>query len=176
MPGSAREVGHAEEEGIEFLWQAQPEAFLGTPVRIIAGEPTAITDDLPVFGVRAVRTRLSTAGPDGRDRPEVVPGSDFELPAEMVVNALGFSVEDVGLLSGGLVKMGDRGTVAFDRRTMMTCAEGVFVAGDAARGPSLAVWAIRDGRDVAASVHRFLLSRQETAGAAEAAAASRQPR
>lgn len=155
MPGSAREVGHAEEEGVAFAWQAQPEALLGVPVDVIAGEPTAVAGGSAI-AVHAVRTRLAQPGPDGRREPEPVPDSEFELIADLVINALGFSVEDAATLTDGAVGMTERATVAIDRRTMMTAAPGVFAAGDAVRGPSLVVWAIRDGRDVAAQVHRFL--------------------
>ena len=106
--------------------------------------------------MHAVRTRLAQPGPDGRREPEPVPDSEFELIADLVINALGFSVEDAATLTDGAVGMTERATVAIDRRTMMTAAPGVFAAGDAVRGPSLEVWAIRDGRDVAAQVHRFL--------------------
>jgi glutamate synthase (NADPH/NADH) small chain len=158
MPGSAREVGHAEEEGVAFAWQAQPEALLGVPVDVIPGEATALK---PAGGiaVHAVRTRLAQPGPDGRRAPEPVPGSGFVLDADLVINALGFSVEHAAALTAGAVAMTARATVAVDRRSMMTAADGVFAAGDAVRGPSLAVWAIRDGRDVAAQVHRYLSGR-----------------
>lgn len=61
-----------------------------------------------------------------------------------------FTVEAAGALTGGAVAMSPQGRVAADRETRMTAATGVFVAGDARLGPSLAVWAIREGREVAA--------------------------
>jgi len=155
MPGSAREVGHAEEEGVAFAWQAQPEALLGVPVDVIAGEATALKP-AGAIAVHAVRTRLAAAGSDGRRVPEPVPNSGFVLQADLVINALGFSVEDAAALTQGAVGMTERATVAIDRRSMMTAVPGVFAAGDAVRGPSLVVWAIRDGRDVATQVHRYL--------------------
>jgi glutamate synthase (NADPH/NADH) small chain len=162
MPGSAREVGHAEEEGVAFAWRAQPEALLGVPVDVIPGEAQALE---PAGGVavHAVRTRLGQPGPDGRRVAEPVPGSAFVLDADLVINAIGFSVEDAAALSVGAVGMTGRATVAVDRRSMMTAADGVFAAGDAVRGPSLVVWAIRDGRDVAAQVHRYLSGRAAAA-------------
>ncbi|MGH6622207.1 MAG: NAD(P)-dependent oxidoreductase, partial [Alphaproteobacteria bacterium] len=52
------------------------------------------------------------------------------------------------------------GTVRIDWRSMMTAMDGVFAAGDIVRGASLVVWAIRDGRDAAAAIHKFIEKRQ----------------
>jgi len=88
--------------------------------------------------------------------PEAIPGSGFEIAADLVVNALGFAVADAAVLTGGTVAMTPQGRVAADRQTRMTAADGVFVAGDARLGPSLVVWAIREGREVAAAVAAYL--------------------
>lgn len=88
--------------------------------------------------------------------PCQVPGSEFEIAADLVINALGFTVEDAGRLTSGRVAMSAQGRVAADRTTRMTAADGVFTAGDARLGPSLAVWAIREGREVAAAVCSYL--------------------
>ncbi len=80
MPGSMREVRHAEEEGVEFVWLSVPEAFLG---------------DEKVESVRALRMRLGAADATGRQVPEPVPGSSFDLEADLVIKALGFDPEDV---------------------------------------------------------------------------------
>ena len=159
MPGSTREVGHAEEEGAEFGWQSQPEALSDVPVEVIASQPAGFGQRGAVRTVRACRTRLGASDDAGRKRPEPVPGSAFEIAADLVINALGFLVEDAGGLTGGRVAMSSQGRIAADRETRMTAAPGVFVAGDARLGPSLAVWAIREGREVAAAVDRYLVTR-----------------
>ncbi len=147
MPGSQREVQHAEEEGVEFVWQAAPEAFLG---------------DGRVRAVRAVRMRLGPPDATGRQRPEPVPGSSFELPADLVILALGFDPEDVGQLFGEPELALTRwGTIRIDWDSMMTNLEGVFAGGDIVRGASLVVWAIRDGRDAAAGIHAWLQRRAQ---------------
>ncbi|WP_347309627.1 glutamate synthase subunit beta [Defluviimonas sp. SAOS-178_SWC] len=156
MPGSSREVGHAEEEGAEFGWQSQPEALSDIPVEVIASSPEGFGQRGAVRTVRARRTQLGAPDEAGRKRPEPVPGSDFEVAADLVINALGFTVEDAGRLTGGAVAMSSQDRVAADRETRMTAAPAVFVAGDARLGPSLAVWAIREGREVAAAVDRYL--------------------
>jgi glutamate synthase (NADPH/NADH) small chain len=145
MPGSMREVRHAEEEGVEFVWQAAPEAFLG---------------DGEVAGVRAVRMRLGAPDATGRQRPEPVPDSSFVVEAELVIKALGFDPEDLPMLFGQPELQVTRwGTVRIDWRTMMTGMPGVFAGGDIVRGASLVVWGVRDGRDAADSIHAFLEAR-----------------
>ena len=142
MPGSMREVRHAEEEGVEFVWQAAPEAFLG---------------DGEVDGVRAVRMRLGAPDATGRQRPEPVPDSSFAVEADLVIKALGFDPEDLPTLFGQPELPVTRwGTVRIDWRTMMTAMAGVFAGGDIVRGASLVVWGVRDGRDAADAMHAYL--------------------
>jgi glutamate synthase (NADPH/NADH) small chain len=144
MPGSQREVSNAIEEGVEFLWLSAPEAVLHDA-------------EQQATGVRAVRMRLGTPDTSGRAKPEEIEGSQFVAPADIVIEALGFDPEDLPAMFGeaglGLTRWG---TVKADHRTMMTTMEGVFAAGDIVRGASLVVWAIRDGRDAAASIHSHL--------------------
>lgn len=151
MPGSQREVANAVEEGVEFLWLSAPEAVLHDA-------------DNQATGVRAVRMRLGTPDASGRAKPEEIPGSQFVSPADIVIEALGFDPEDLPAMFGepglGLTRWG---TLKTDFRTQMTTMEGVFGAGDIVRGASLVVWAIRDGRDAAASIHRYLQSARDTA-------------
>jgi glutamate synthase (NADPH/NADH) small chain len=145
MPGSLREVKNAEEEGVEFIWLAAPEAFLGSD---------------NVEGVRAVRMHLGLPDASGRQAVEPIEGSHFTLKADLVIKALGFDPEELPLLweQPGL-EVSRWGTLKTDHRTAMTSLPGVFAAGDIVRGASLVVWAIRDGRDVAASMHRWLRAR-----------------
>jgi glutamate synthase (NADPH/NADH) small chain len=145
MPGSMREVRHAEEEGVEFVWQAAPEAFLG---------------DARVSAVRAVRMRLGAPDATGRRQPEPVADSSFVVEADLVIKALGFDPEDLPALFGEPELAVTRwGTVKIDWRTMMTCMEGVFAGGDIVRGASLVVWGVRDGRDAAEGIHAYLRAR-----------------
>lgn len=160
MPGSMREVSNAEEEGVEFVWLAAPEAFLG---------------DDSVNGVRAHRIRLGAPDATGRQTPEVVDDSSFTLDADVVIKALGFDPEDLPKLFGEADLPVTRwGTLAVNPRTQMTTMPGVFAAGDIVRGASLVVWAIRDGRDAADAIHAFVKNggKQEQEDAAKLAAAS----
>jgi glutamate synthase (NADPH) small chain len=143
MPGSPREVANAEEEGVEFVWLSAPEAFGDT-----GGD---------VSTVRAAKMRLGAADASGRRAPELDPGSEFALDADLVIKALGFDAEELPKLFGaadlGVTRWG---TVRVDHKTMMTSLDGVFAAGDIVRGASLVVWAIRDGRDVSDHMHAYL--------------------
>lgn len=142
MPGSMREVANAEEEGVEFVWQVAPEAFLGN------GD---------VEAVRAVRIRLGAPDATGRQRPEPIPDSSFNLEADLAIKALGFDPEDLpALFNQPELKVTGWGTVKIDWDTMMTPIDGVFAGGDIVRGASLVVWGVKDGRDAAASIHDYL--------------------
>ena len=142
MPGSRREVQYAEEEGVLFTLLAQPEAFLGNDV---------------VTAVRATRIHLGVADATGRQTPELIEGSSFNVDADLVIKALGFDPEDVPKLFNvpelGITRWG---TVKINFRTKMTNLDGVFAAGDIVRGASLVVWGIRDGRDAASSIEQYL--------------------
>ncbi len=142
MPGSMREVKHAEEEGVEFVWLSAPEAFHGED---------------RVSGVRAARMRLGMPDASGRQSVEPVEGGHFTTPAELVIKALGFDPEDLpGLWDEPALEVSRWGTLKISHRSFMTSLPGVFAAGDVVRGASLVVWAIRDGRDAAAQMHAWM--------------------
>ena len=156
MPGSQREVGHAEEEGVEFVWLSAPAAFDGSPV-------TGGVGGNAVTGVRVQRMRLGPADASGRRAPEADPGAVEIVRADLVVTALGFDPEDLPTMFGAPDLSVTRwGTLRLDHATMMTNLPGVFAAGDIVRGASLVVWAIRDGRDVAKAMHGYLAARATT--------------
>jgi glutamate synthase (NADPH/NADH) small chain len=145
MPGSDREVANAEEEGVIFEWLAAPRAVTG--------------DALKAAGLMAARMRLGPPDSSGRQAPEEIEGADFELRADLVIKALGFDPEDLPTAFDVPDLTVTRwGTVKADMRNMMTSIPGVFAAGDIVRGASLVVWAIRDGRDSAEAIHRYLMA------------------
>ena len=141
MPGSQREVGHAEEEGVRFDWLSAPEAFEGHG-RI---------ERVVVRGMR-----LGAPDASGRRSPEPDPERGESITADLVIKALGFDAEDLPTLFGepGLA-VTRWGTIRVDA-AMMTTVPGVFGAGDIVRGASLVVWGIKDGRDVAERINSWL--------------------
>ncbi len=150
MPGSAREVTNAEEEGVRFEWLGAPKALLSQK-----GEITA---------VRAARMALSEPVFGQRREIVPVPGGDFDLPADLVIEALGFEPEAFADHHPDLA-LTDWNTVKVARSGFATSLPGVFAAGDAVRGASLVVWAVRDGQDAAAEIDRFLRSQSQEAAA-----------
>ncbi len=146
MPGSAREVQNAEEEGIRFEWLGAPKALLSK-----GGSVTA---------VRAARMALSEPVFGQRREIVPVPGGDFDIHADMVIEALGFEPEAFADHHPDLA-LTDWNTVAVAPRSAATSLPGVFAAGDAVRGASLVVWAVKDGQDAAAEIDRYLKARTQ---------------
>ena len=144
MPGSQREVENAEEEGVQFKWLSAPVAVLG---------------DSTARAVRAQRIHLGQPDETGRQVPQAIADSDFDIDAELVIKALGFDPEDLpSLFEQKALGVSKWGTVQIDWKTMMTPMEGVFAAGDIVRGASLVVWGIRDGRDAADQIDAYIQS------------------
>tara|TARA_B100000965_G_C19583628_1_gene754692 strand:- start:1 stop:1446 length:1446 start_codon:yes stop_codon:yes gene_type:complete len=142
MPGSAREVGNAEEEGVEFVWLTSPKSFLG---------------DSKVTGVEVNKMQLGEPDSSGRRRPVVEENTEYKINADMVIKSLGFDPENIPkLFNAKELSVSRWGTIKIDLRTMQTNLEGVFAAGDIVRGASLVVWAIRDGRDAAIQIEKYL--------------------
>lgn len=162
-PGSPREFRHAEREGGRFLWRVAPGAVElvdaatappSVPVELLAAEPLAV-DSRRQLRVRALATR-PVRGFDGELRYEPDMASPTVVSADFVILATGLTVEPSERWSSGLLEADARGRLPVDPRTRMTRLAGVFAAGDVTRGPSLAVWAIREGRETAAAVAAWL--------------------
>ena len=147
MPGSARETQNAKEEGVVFKWLAAPKAIMD--------------DDGAVSSVRADKMRLGQKDPSGRHKPEAIKGADFDVKANLVIKALGFLPENMENLTPELTTT-RWGTLRVNPVTFETNLPGVYAAGDIVRGASLVVWAIREGRDAADHMHKYLMA-QETA-------------
>lgn len=144
MPGSKREVKNASEEGVEFLFNRQPVAVVG---------------EGRVEGVKMVRTRLGEPDEQGRQRPEIVPGSEEVVPADAVVIAFGFQPSPapwferfgIGLDERGRVLAPEQGVYAFQ-----TGNEKIFAGGDMVRGSDLVVTAVYEGRRAAEGILDYL--------------------
>jgi glutamate synthase (NADPH) small chain len=142
MPGSAREVANAEEEGVEFVWLSSPKEFKGTN---------------KIENLIVDQIQLGEPDDSGRRRPQIKKGSEYEIKANMVIKALGFDPEDLPyLFDTKELQVTKWGTIKTDFDTMETNLKGVFAAGDIVRGASLVVWAIKDGRDAAAAMKTYL--------------------
>ena len=161
MPGSAREVANAREEGVAFLFNRQPLALLG---------------ERTVSAVRVVETRATEPDARGRIGVENVPGSEAELPADVVIIAFGFqpdppewlSAHGVALHANGRIRVhGPRtragGDGAHDGSLpFQTTHPRIFAGGDGVRGADLVVTAAYEGREAAASILRGFVHEGET--------------
>ena len=142
MPGSAREVGNAEEEGVDFVWLTSPKSFIG---------------DKKVTEVEVSKMKLGEPDASGRRRPVPVTDGEFKIKADLVIKSLGFDPENIPkLFNSENLSISKWGTIKIDLKTMQTNLEGVFAAGDIVRGASLVVWAIRDGRDAAEQMDKYI--------------------
>ncbi len=145
MPGSRKEYFNALEEGAQFQ-------FLTAPVAV-EGANGVVTQ------VRCVRMELGEPDANGRRKPRAINGSEFVVPADVILIAYGF--DPVPFPEGSdfaQIKRNEWGAFVVDEN-QMTSVERVFSGGDAVRGPSLAVHAIRDARRASAGMLKFLNER-----------------
>ena len=152
MPGSAREVANAREEGVRFLFNRAPLAIEG--------------DDEQLIGVRVVETKLGE--PDARGRQAAVPieGSESLLDADIVIIAFGFSptvpewlaAQGVEGSPNGRIVAGGVAPDGSERLPYQTTNPKLFAGGDAVRGADLVVTAVAEGRDAAHSIAQLLLA------------------
>jgi len=101
--------------------------------------------------------QLGEADSSGRKKPEIKENSEYKIDADIVIKSLGFDPENIPKLFGAEdLSVSKWGTIKINLKTMETNIDGVFAAGDIVRGASLVVWAIRDGRDAAIEIEKYL--------------------
>ncbi len=144
MPGSMREVSNAKEEGVEFLFNRQPLEIVG---------------DHCVEGIKLISTRLCEADDQGRQRPEIIPGSEETLSADAVVIAFGFRPSPDDWISKHKIEIDGSGRVIAPEQSefpFQTSNPRVFAGGDMVRGSDLVVTAIYEGRKAAEGILGYL--------------------
>tara|TARA_Y100001970_G_scaffold155435_1_gene190286 strand:+ start:2050 stop:3498 length:1449 start_codon:yes stop_codon:yes gene_type:complete len=147
MPGSAREVANAEEEGVDFIWLTSPKKFIGQE---------------NVSEIEVSKMKLGEPDYTGRRKPVIEKGNEFKISTNLVIKSLGFDPEDLPkLFNSNELAVSKWGTIKIDLKTMQTNIDGVFAAGDIVRGASLVVWAIRDGRDAASQIENYILQKRK---------------
>jgi glutamate synthase (NADPH/NADH) small chain len=143
MPGRVEERTHAREEGVRF-------EFLVIPLEVIDdGQGHAA-------GVRFQRVALGEPDESGRRRPEPIPGSEFEVEAELVIVAIGYRVDSMLAEQIPGIDLTKWGTLVVDPETMMTGHPGVFAGGDLVNGADLVVTALADAKKAAAAMKAYL--------------------
>ncbi len=136
---------YAIEEGGVEEFSADARAFVDTD------------NDGEVNAIRMDRVEW-TYDEKGRRAGRKVVEEGFEIPADLVLLAIGFSGSETGALAGSGIDLTEKNTIAIGEN-MMTSLDGVFAAGDANRGQSIVVWAIGEGRDVARKIDEWLMGR-----------------
>ena len=144
LPARAEEVRHAAEEGIRF-------EFLTAPVEVVGNEQRWVT------GLKCLRMRMGEPDPSGRRRPLPVPGSEFILPCDMVVVAIGTRANPLLTATCPDLKINEHGNIVVDAQGM-TNLSGVFAGGDIVRGAATVILAMGDGRRAARAIDAYLKS------------------
>lgn len=146
MPARQEEIHHAEEEGIEFL-------LLTNPTRIFSD------DNHAVAAIECQRMELGEPDESGRRRPVPIKGSEFVIPVQIVIEAIGQLPNPIIQSTTPGLKTGKRGVVVTDEK-QRTSRAGIFAGGDLARGGATVILAMRDGKLAAAAIHEYIQSKQ----------------
>ena len=140
--GREEERRHAREEGVQFQYLTVPTRFLGDNGRVTAAE--------------CVRMRLGDPDESGRRRPEPVPGSEFAVPADTVVLAIGYNADEFLEETTPGLHTDKRSHLIRIQEDFSTSRKGVFAGGDNVNGADLVVTALADGRRAAEAIHGYL--------------------
>jgi glutamate synthase (NADPH/NADH) small chain len=142
LPARAEEVHHAEQEGVRF-------DLLTAPLEVLGDEGGWVR------ALRCIRMTLGEPDASGRARPEPIPGSEFEIPCEMVVVAIGTRSNPLLTSTAPDLKVNSHGYIEIDE-TGMTSMPGVFAGGDIVRGAATVILAMGDGKRAAGAIDTWL--------------------
>jgi glutamate synthase (NADPH/NADH) small chain len=142
LPARAEEVHHAEEEGVQFH-------FLTAPTEVVGNDKRWVT------GLKCIRMKLGAPDASGRARPEPVPGSEFVLPCDVVVVAIGTRANPLLTATCPDLKLNKYGNIVVDDNGMTSLA-GVFAGGDIVRGAATVILAMGDGKRASQAIHEYL--------------------
>jgi glutamate synthase (NADPH/NADH) small chain len=142
MPARAEEIKHAREEGVEFVMLTAPTAILGT-------------GDGWVSGLRCLKMELGVPDDSGRRRPIAIDGSDFELPAGVVIDAVGTGANPLLTSTAPELSLNKSGNILINPEGE-TSIPGVFAGGDIVRGGATVILAMGDGKRAAAAINEYL--------------------
>ncbi len=149
MPAREEEIHHAEEEGIEFV-------LLTNPVRILSDSNNWVR------GLECQKMELGEPDESGRRRPVPIPGSEFTLEVQTVIEAIGQKPNPIIQATTPGLETTKRGTVVINDQ-QRTSREGIFAGGDLSRGGATVILAMRDGKSAAAAIHEYLTARRSAA-------------
>jgi heterodisulfide reductase subunit A2 len=142
MPAYPEEIEDALAEGIDIRFLSAPVAIQGENGRI--------------SGLSCIRTRLGPPDDSGRQRPVPVEGSEFVVPCDAVISAIGQQLDPCWEEGAETPRMSRKGSIEADPMSLQTSVPNVFAAGDAVTGPATVIEAVAAGRRAAEAIHRFL--------------------
>ncbi len=143
MPARREEIHHAKEEGVRF-------ELLTAPVRILG-------KDGWVTGMECQKMKLTEPDESGRRRPVPIEGSEFTLPVDIVIVAVGTSANPLVPKSASNMEINKRGYIVADEETGATTREGVYAGGDIVTGSATVISAMGAGRKAASAIHEYLM-------------------
>ena len=146
MPARAEEIVHAEEEGIVFQ-------LLTNPIEILGDEKGWVR------AIRCQRMKLGEPDASGRARPVPIEGSEFDIPCQIVIEAIGTRANPLLTQTTPDLQLNKKGYILVDENGM-TSKPGVFAGGDIVRGAATVILAMGDGKRAAAAIDRYLQGRQ----------------
>jgi len=146
MPARKEEIHHAKEEGIEFIYLANPLEFVGTK-------------DGWLKAVKLQKMELGEPDSSGRRRPVPIQGSEYELELDMAVIAIGNGSNPIIQKTTPELQFNKWGNIIVDSATMKTSKAGVFAGGDIVTGGATVILAMGAGRQAAAAINHYLLSK-----------------
>jgi len=147
LPARAEEVHHAKEEGIIFQLLTNPVSILGT-------------EKGWVRAVRAIRMELGEPDASGRRSPVEIPGSEFEIPCDVVVMSLGTSPNPLIRTTTPGLETKRSGVIVANDETGQTSRPGVFAGGDAVSGAATVILAMGAGRKAAKAIDEYIRNKQ----------------
>ncbi len=146
LPARAEEVHHAKDEGVQFH-------FLTAPTEVVGSDQRWVT------GLKCVRMKLGARDASGRARPEPVSDSEFILPCDVVVVAIGTRANPLLTATCPDLRLNKHGNILVDENGM-TSVPGVFAGGDIVRGAATVILAMGDGKKAAAAMDAYLKTAQ----------------
>jgi glutamate synthase (NADPH/NADH) small chain len=148
LPARHEEVENAEEEGIIF-------DLLVNPVRFIGDGRGNVSE------IELIRMELGEPDESGRRRPIEIPKSEYKMPIDNVIIAIGQSPNQIIQQTTDGLEVTRWGTIITDEETMQTSLEGVYAGGDVVSGAATVISAMGAGKTAANSIHEYLLSKKE---------------
>jgi glutamate synthase (NADPH/NADH) small chain len=142
MPARVEEIKHAKEEGVEFVMLTAPVAIVGT-------------EDGWVSALRCQKMELGPPDDSGRRRPQAIDGSEFDLPAGIVINAVGTSANPLLTATAPDIALNKWGNILTSNEGE-TSIPGVFAGGDIVRGGATVILAMGDGKRAATAINEYL--------------------